>query len=544
MLGQASSRLTEIGDLESSVLSHSFSLNPRYAVFLGLHEYDGLLPEYSISSILEWADKAEDLRSQLSRIDTSSLDARRKLDILCLELLLEDDLFDIKELEAHATRPIGYVSQLGVTAYISKPYAPVEERIKAVNRHLSHLPRFLKQAEENLNKTLAEPFVKVASIMLQGTVQELIGDATQEAAKAAQSTRLEFEQLRDMAIEAVNNFLKQLKEEYSTNMDFALGREKFQKLLWTRDRISMSVEELLNLATDDLSKNSVALDDTVKNMGASSLSQALDQVRSDHSTSETLIPDTAATLESLEEFVRERDIVSIPLDVDCKVVPTPPPMRASTSAAMNFPGPFEKANVEGHYYVTLVEDTWDEKRKKEWLRYLNHSAMRNISAHEVYPGHFVHGLHLKAFARTKTAKTYLNYGFTEGWAHYTEEMMLQAGYGDGDPKLRLVQLEDALLRDCRFIVALKMHTQSMSLEDAKKFIMENARLEELPAEREAIRGTFDHGYYGYTLGKLFIQRAKQRYFAAFGKTTLKTFHDKLLSLGSAPSGMLEELVMS
>ena len=543
MISQVSP-LETLENLEDAVLSHIFNMSPRYAVFLGLHDYDGRLPDYSISNLKSWVEKAVELKNRLGRIETASIGSRGKLDLLCMELLLEDGLFEITELESHATRPVGYVYQLGVTPYISKEYAPVEERIQAVNRHLANIPTFLNQAEENLNRTLAEQFVKISSMMLQGTIQEFTKDASEEAAKSSYSTRDEFEKLRGVATEAINNFLTALKEKHTTNMDFAMGRAKFQKLLWASDRITETVEEVLTLGTNDLESNLGMLDETVKKMGAGSLTEAFDQVRRNHPSAESLIPDTAATLDGLESFIREKDIVSIPLDTKCKVVPTPLPMRAFASAAMNFPGPFEKADVEGHYYVTPTEDDWDEKKKEEWLRYLNYSSLKNISAHEVYPGHFVHGLHVKAFAKTKTGKAYFNYGFTEGWAHYTEEMMLEEGYGNGDPALRLVQLEDALLRDCRFIVAFKMHTQGMSLEDAKKFIMENAKLEELPAEREAIRGTFDHGYYSYTLGKLFIKKARQKYYETYPNATLRTFHDRLLSLGSAPSGMLDSLVLS
>ncbi len=530
--------------LEDAVLAHFFNLNPRYAGFLGLHEYDGLLPDYSPSILKSWVEKAEELENRLGRIDTASMGARGKLDVLAMQLLLEESLFEITELESQVKQPVAYSYQLGVTRYISKEYAPVEERVNAMNRHLARIPPFLSQAEKNLNRTLAEPFIKISSMMCQGTIKELNKSASDEAAKASYSTREEFQKLRGAAIESINNFLTALKEKHSTNMDFALGRAKFQKQLWASDRINESVEEVLSLGTSDLANNLEKLDEAVKKLGTSSITEAFELERSDHPTAASLIPDTAATLEGLEKFIREKDIVTIPLDTKCKVVPTPLPMRAFASAAMNPPGPFEKADVEAHYYMTPVEDDWDEKKKGEWLRYNNYSMLKNVSAHEVYPGHFIHSLHVKAYAKTKTSKSYFNYGFTEGWAHYTEELMLEQGYGNGDPKLRLAQLEDALLRDARFIVAFKMHTQGMSLEDAKNFIMENAKLEELPAEREAIRGTFDHGYYGYTLGKLYIKKARQKYFSTYPNATLKTFHDKLLSLGSAPSGMLEQLVLA
>ncbi len=536
--------MEKLEKLEDMVLSHVFEMAPRYAVFLGLHNYDGLLPDYSLSHLKSWAEKAKELKNQLGRIDTNSIEARRKLDVVCMEMLLEDVLFEITQLESHETRPVRYAYQLGLTPYISKEYAPVEERIKAVNRHLANIPSFLNQAEENLNRTLAEPFVKVSTMICQGTLKELAEDATKEAAKSTYSTRMEFERLRGVAGEAINNFLAGLKEKHTTSTDFAMGRDKFQKLLWVSDRVSQAVEEVLSFGIHDLETNLGVLDETVKKMGIAAIPEAMDRVRRNHPSAESLVEDAASTLDGLESFIREKDIVAIPMDTKCRVVPTPRPMRAFTSAAMNFPGPFEKANVEGIYYVTPTEKEWDEVKKEEWLRYLNYSSLKTVSAHEVYPGHFVHGLHVRAFAKTKTHKAYFNWAFTEGWAHYAEEMMLEEGYGNGDPALRLAQLEFALLRDCRYIVSFKMHTQGMSLGDAKKFIMENAKLEELPAEREAIRGTYGHGYYGYTLGKLFIKRARQKYFDTYPKATLRTFHDKLLSLGSAPAGMLEDLVMA
>src|SRR5882672_2908469 len=179
------SPLETLDKLEDAVLSHVFEMAPRYAVFLGLHEYDGLLPDMSLSHLRSWVETAEELKDRLGRIQTGSIDSRRKLDLVCMELLLEDGLFEITQLESHATRPVGYTFQLGMTPYISKEYAPVEERIKAVNRHLARIPFFLGQAEENLNKTLAEPFVKVASMMCQGTIMELKGDASMEAAKSS-----------------------------------------------------------------------------------------------------------------------------------------------------------------------------------------------------------------------------------------------------------------------------------------------------------------------------------------------------------------------
>jgi uncharacterized protein (DUF885 family) len=207
---------------------------------------------------------------------------------------------------------------------------------------------------------------------------------------------------------------------------------------------------------------------------------------------------------------------------------------------MSSPGPFEKEGLEGLYYVTPPEDSWDARTREEWLRHLNYVTLKDISIHEVFPGHYTHRMFQREFGNSMTRKAYWNTAFGEGWAHYCEEMMLDEGYGND--QLRLIQLKEALLRDCRFIVSFWMHTQGLGVNEARQFIMENAYMETLPAEREALRGTFDHSYYGYTLGKLFIKRAKERFFHSNPSAPLKSFHDNLLGLGGAPVGLLEELI--
>ncbi|HEX4920043.1 MAG TPA: DUF885 family protein, partial [Candidatus Bathyarchaeia archaeon] len=262
----------------------------------------------------------------------------------------------------------------------------------------------------------------------------------------------------------------------------------------------------------------------------------------EHPTPENLVEDTAKMLEELRQFVIEKDLLTFPSGTKCRVVQTPALMRSTTTAAMNSPGPFEKEGLEGLYYVTPVEADWDGNRKEDWLRHLNYATLKDISIHEVYPGHYTHRSFSSAFVKSRTRKSYWNTAFGEGWAHYAEEMMLDEGYGD--QRLRFMQLKEALLRDCRFIVSFRMHTQGMSVEDAKTFIMENAFMSEQTAGREALRGTFDHAYYGYTLGKLMIKRSRQRFFEAHPSSSTKSFHDKLLGLGSVPVGLLEDLIIS
>jgi uncharacterized protein (DUF885 family) len=507
---------------------------------LGLHDYDGFLPDLSPDKLKGWTDKAAGLLQQI-KDEFHELDKEGRQDAQSLETMLERGLFEIQDLRAYSTRPTIYALQLSATPYISREYAPVDARISAVSRHLRTIPGFLGQASIDLDGTLADPIVEVAIKQVQGAIRDFDGDATREAAKANIAIREEFDRAKGEAVVSMVEFIEALHEEHNTSNDFALGRDLFQKLLWVNDRINQPVEEVLELAVQDLEANTKALRESAERIRPGATVESLvEEIQQDHPSAKLLLDDAAEGLHDLEGWLRERQLVSIPAGTRVRVVPTPSHLRATTTAAMNSPGPFEKEGLEGLYYVTPPEDAWDEKQREEWLRHLNRVTLKDIAIHEVWPGHYTHRVFQKEFGKSMTRKAYWNYAFGEGWAHYCEEMMLDEGYGV--EKLRFIQLKEALLRDCRFIVSFKMHTQGMTLDEARQFIMKNALMETGPAEREALRGTFDHSYYGYTLGKLFIKKARERFFHAHPEEPIRAFHDKLLSLGGAPVGQLESLM--
>jgi len=507
---------------------------------LGLHDYDGFLPDLSPGKLKAWSDKTLGLL-ELIKGEFHQLDKEGKQDAQSMETMLERMLFEIQDIRAYSTRPTIYALQLSLTPYISREYAPVDARISAVNKHLRTIPGFLEQASIDLDETLPDPIVEVAIKQVQGVMRDLDGDTAREVAKANVAIREEFDRAKEQAVLAMVEFIDSLHEQHKTSMDFALGRERFQKLLWVNDRISQPVEEVLELGLRDLEANTKALKESAERIRPrASVASIVEEIQQDHPTANLLLDDAAEGLHDLEGWLRERELVSIPAGTRVRVVPTPAHLRATTTAAMNSPGPFEKEGLEGLYYVTPPEEAWDAKAKEEWLRHLNRVTLKEIAIHEVWPGHYTHRVYQKAFGKSMTRKAYWNSSFGEGWAHYCEEMMLDEGYGV--ERLRFIQLKEALLKDCRFIVSIKMHTQGMTLDEAREFIMKNALMEAGPAEREALRGTFDHSYYGYTLGKLMIKRAREKFFHAHPDEPLKAFHDKLLGLGGAPVGYLESLM--
>jgi uncharacterized protein (DUF885 family) len=214
---------------------------------------------------------------------------------------------------------------------------------------------------------------------------------------------------------------------------------------------------------------------------------------------------------------------------------------------MDSPGPFETTATEAFYYVTPTEPEWTVVEQEGWLTQFNIHTLRAVSIHEAYPGHYVHFLHNKRIT-SRPQMTYYSTAFTEGWAHYTEQMMLEEGYGDGDPKLWAAQLSEALLRNCRYLVSILMHTQGMSLADGARFIQENAYYEELPAYREALRGTWNPEYLNYTLGKLALLKLREDYkaqgAAAGTPFDLCAFHDAVLAYGGPPVPLLRRRLLA
>jgi uncharacterized protein (DUF885 family) len=274
------------------------------------------------------------------------------------------------------------------------------------------------------------------------------------------------------------------------------------------------------------------------------------EIQKDHPTADGLIPDTRKGLEAIRQFVVEHRIITIPSPVRAKVEETPQYLRATSFASMDTPGPFERKATEAYYYVTPVEADWTPKQKDEWLTAFNYYTTDIVTIHEAYPGHYVQFLCLNASPATKLEKIFGGYAFIEGWAHYSEQMLVDEGFGANaaDPlktaKYRLAQADEALLRLCRWCVSIKTHCEGMSLDDATKFFEDNCYYEHKPAYQEALRGTFDPGYLFYTVGKLEILKLRRDWQKQEGANfSLQKFHDELLRHGAPPIRLLREVML-
>ena len=527
--------------LEKEIIAHLFVLRPTTAAYLGLHEYDGILPDLSVESTRRWATTAKEFLHQLAEIPESDLTEARRLDRNLLRLLLEGNLFDLEEVAELDRNPMNYLFQPDLTNYISRDYAPVSVRVAAIVKILTSVPALLEVGKQRLQPHLPRPFVTL-SIQIAGGLPSHFAEGEAFARTGSDALGDEVRKAREGADAAVSAFTEWLQTErlpHATD-DFALGRERFQRLLWVREGLTMPVDEVLRRGRDDLKRNRDRLAEIARREGVT-VDQLIGRLSDNHPSATELIPLARQLTDETREFVRANELVTIPEPEVVHVRETPPWARDLWTAAMNAPGPFEKP-VDGIYWVTSVDPAWNPAQTEGWLRTLHHAMLKNTTVHEVWPGHYLQSLHFRRTEQTLARKVWFSYSFIEGWAHYTEQAVLEAGFDGRSTSAEVTQLHDALLRDCRLIVSIGMHTQGMSVADAARLLRTEAHLEEVHAQREAIRGTYNPEYFCYTLGKLAILDVRSKYLATKFRNSPKAFHDTLLRFGTPPIGFLDGLL--
>lgn len=525
-------------DLGERYIKALFDFAPNQGSAAGLHEYDWRQPDLSAEAIRARAREVQVFERELAGLSPAGLDADDLFDYRLLQSAIESEIYQWEAEQDYVRNPMWYGRALDLTPFLVRNYAPLEERVRAAIDHLQNAPRALQAARQNLEPTVPRPFLAISLEMYEGMLAFYDKDLEAVSAQLeSEALRADLESARHAARAAVVGFLQDLKERYlpdATN-DYAIGEAKFLRMLRTGELVDMPLAAVLAVGERDLARNLEAAREAARQIDPRRTPREIaDELKRDHPSAEELIPYTRALLEEIRQFLIDKDIIGVPSPVRALVEPTPEFLRWAF-AMMETPGPFETVATEAYYYVTPPDPDWPPEKQDEWLTSFNRTLLKGISVHEAYPGHYIHFLHINHRTRSQLRQLLHSYAFVEGWAHYAEEMMMEVGYGDHDPRLRLAQLEEALLRNCRYICAIKLHTQGLTVDEATRFFMENAFMEETPARKEALRGTFDPGYLNYTLGKLMILKLREDLKARQGAAfNLRQFHDDLLAYGAPP----------
>jgi hypothetical protein len=520
---------------ERQVIDGFFRFSPTHARYMGDHRFDGMVGDLSTGAI---RGRLAEIDRQLSTIgEVQGLAPGEAIDRRALIAQLEAARFELTELRLPFREPMFYAgaSELDISFYLKRPYAPLGDRLGALRRHLRGYGGFLEAARDNLEEPLPRPNLEIAIEAIEGQVEYLDGEVRAIARDDPQTL-----EALDLAVRDTRDFAGWLKAKLETADDaYALGEDHFLRLLHLREFVQLDVPSLERMVRADIERNRAAAEAAAEQIApGAGVRGAVAQLEDDHPTARSIIDDVTAMLGRLRAFLVERDVVSLPRNGRCLVQPTPS-YAAYISAAMDSAGPLETVATDSYYWVTVPGADWDAAKSEEWLRYMNYATLEGTSIHEAYPGHYVQGL-FERHAASPTRQVFWTYTTGEGFAHYVEEMMLEIGYS-ADPKRLLAQRLEALLRDCRFLVALGLHCQGMTVPDAIHLFESVGYMTELPATREATRGAWDPMYLNYTLGKLLILELRKDMQRRPGYS-LKTFHDRFLGCGAMPIPLIRELI--
>jgi uncharacterized protein (DUF885 family) len=550
LAGAAPAEAQSFQNLVETFYDNEFRAHPIAATSIGVHDYDAEVDDLSRDGQAKDTARLHTALDALTAIDPATLSAGDRDDREILINSIKGTLLDVETIRYWQKDPDVYVRSAtsAVFSLVHRDFAPLADRLRSVIARERQIPMLLATGKANIEHP-PRAFVDIAIRNVAGSINFLkIGAPATFAAVEDQELKREFTASNDSAIAAFENYKTYLEQELKPRADgdFALGSDLFAKRMAYNEMVDTPPDRLLDIAYAQLHKDQAALSEAAREVDQTApLEAVLKEIRAQHPTVDTLIPTARDDLAGLRAFVLDHHIATIPSDLLPEVEETPGFRRATIAAALDPPGPLERRATQAFYYVTPPDAGLTPDKLEQYLEAYYFPGIEIISVHEVWPGHFLQYLTRRAHPDWSLARQMANSVSTrEGWAHYAEQMMVDQGLGDGDPKLKIAQIEMALLRDCRFIASIEMHTKGKSVDDAMQVFTKECGSPEPEARREAYRGTRDPGYINYTVGKLEILKLRDDYRAKMGdKFSLTDFHDRLLAGGLAPLKIIRREMM-
>ena len=542
------SRDAEFKNLAHEVLEDLEKRQPTTATFLGIHKYDDRLEDYSRQAVNDEIAAWKQFRDRVKAIDPTMLNAETQLDREQLLHAIDSRLLTQEVVRPWAKNPDIYSSGLTNTAYIMimRAYAPAEQRLRELIAREKAMPGALAEARKNLESP-PEIYTQIAIEQMDGN-RDFFKTAVPGAFADVKDTALldEFEQTNDAVVAAFGDYKKWLQADLlgRSKGEFAIGEDTYRKKLAADEMVDVPLDRLLEIADQDLKKNQAAFTETARRIDQNKTpEQVLGAVQANHPPASKLLQITQAELDSIGRFMTDHHIVTVPKAEPARVQETPPFLRATTSASMDIPGPFETVATEAYYNMTLPDPKWSAKETADFMRQWYYAAISNVSVHEVWPGHYLQFLYARDFP-SEIRKVFGAATNSEGWAHYCEQMVIDEGFHGDDPRYRLAQIQDALLRDARFIVGIRMHTKGMTPKEAEDFFVKEGYQPRPVARSESKRGTADPTYGYYTMGKLMILKLREDYKSKQGSAySLQQFHDTFIKLGPLPLPLMRKAML-
>lgn len=522
--------------------------NPTAGTSAGLHQYDAKLENYSRASLDSEAAALRVYDKKVAAFPAAKLDPSEEGDREFLLGTIRSQLLTLETIRPWQKDPDVYSSGIANSAFtiIERNYAPADVRLAALISREKQMPAALQAARANLNNP-PKIFTEIALEQLPGIISFFQHDVP-SAFSSVQDPKLldEFHASNAAVLQALTSYQQWVKADLlpKSKGNFRIGAETFSAKLRDDEMIDIPLDRLLTIAYADLHKNQGQFRQIAHELDPSKTPmQVLGELQADHPAPDQLLGKFQNTFNNLIQFIREKQIVSIPSEVQPTLEDTPPFMRATTFASMDSPGAYETGSHKAYFNVTVPRADETPQEQADSMAAFNIGTIVSTSVHEAYPGHYVQFLFMPQI-HSRVRKMLYSSSNVEGWAHYCEQMMLDEGYGQPGwgakdmreaQLIRLGQLSDALLRDARFIVGIKMHTQGMTIDQAVGFFQKEGYQTRATGLVEAKRGAGDPTYLYYTLGKLMIMKLRadvQRKEGA--EFSLEKFHNEFLRQGGVP----------
>jgi hypothetical protein len=525
-------------DVARFIAGH-FAANPVTAVYAGRHEFDGQLPDLSEAALRQDLARVEAARARIQAVDPATLSESRQRERAYLLASLDVDLFWKKEAEWPRRNPAYYLGLLDPEIYLSKPYASLETRMRAYIAYAREVPRAAAQIRANLRTPMPAPWIEYGINAFGGFAQFYAADVTavfadikdpqlqQQLADANAGAAKAMQELADWLV----------TERKRATQDYALGPQLFSRMVAATEQVDVPLARLQQIGQADMERNLAALRSVCATYApGKTLRECADKANL-HRPEGGSVAAARRQLPELRDFVATKGIVTIP-GPEQALVEAAPPYNAQNFAYINTPGPYESKDVPGVYYIAPPDPRWTPAEQAQYVG--GEGTLLSTSVHEVWPGHFLHFLHVNRNP-SQVAQLFQSYAYTEGWAHYTEEMMRDEGLRQGSPEWHVGQLLSALRRNARYLSAIGLHTQGMTVAQSEQVFID-ALADPGNARQQALRGTYDPAYLNYTLGKLMIMKLRDDWMAAHPQATLRDFHDAFLSY-SGPVPLVRKLML-
>ena len=520
-----------------------FRLDPAGAVYQGRHDFDGGMADWSPAGLKAQGDFLKKAIADAQKFDTAKLSKADAFERDYLVQVARGKLFWLEDADQPHTNPAYYVGNgLDPNVYIARPYADATTRMRAIIKFFRQVPSAASNIRTNLRTPMPLSFVKYGQAAFAGFADYYTGDAKKAFAQVHdRALHKQFDDAAGPAARAMADLATWLKEQQPTaTQDFALGADKFSRMLSTTEGVDVPLDQLEAAGRADLAANQAALKAAcAKYAPGRTIERCMLKMGADKPSGNDPVAEARRQIPTLRQFVLAHDIVSIP-GTEQALVKESPPYNRQNSAYIDPPGPFDKG-IPSVYYISPPDPAWPKAKQLGFVP--GKADLMFTTVHEVMPGHFVQFLHANR-SPSLFGRLFVGYAYAEGWAHYAEEMMWDAGFGGGDPETHIGELSNALLRDCRFLSAIGMHARGMTQAQSYDLFRKQCYQDEGNAEQQAARGTYDPAYLNYTMGKLMIRKLREDWVATRGgRKAWKAFHDQFLSYGGPPIPLVRGAMM-